>query len=70
MRAVQVVTLDGPGAVRINDVDAPTPKPHEVLIDVRAADGEAWAGERAPRRRRPTVRTVRGTPVARAGSWP
>ncbi|EFP56943.1 MULTISPECIES: NADPH:quinone oxidoreductase family protein [Dermacoccus] len=37
MRAVQVVTLDGPGAVRINDVDAPTPKPHEVLIDVRAA---------------------------------
>lgn len=37
MRAVQVTRLDGPSAVEINDVPEPEPKPHEVLIDVRAA---------------------------------
>lgn len=37
MRAVQVTRLDGPSAVEINDVPEPTPKPHEVLVEVRAA---------------------------------
>lgn len=37
MRAVQVTRLDGPSAVEINDVPEPQPKPHEVLIDVKAA---------------------------------
>ncbi|WP_235735487.1 NADPH:quinone oxidoreductase family protein [Nocardioides alcanivorans] len=35
MRAVQVTRLDGPEALEINDVPAPVPAAHEVLIDVR-----------------------------------
>lgn len=34
MRAVQVTRLDGPEALEINDVPAPEPDAHEVLIDV------------------------------------
>ncbi len=34
MRAVQVTRLDGPQALEINDVAAPQPAAHEVLIDV------------------------------------
>jgi len=34
MRAVQVTRLDGPEALEINDVPAPQPAEHEVLIDV------------------------------------
>lgn len=37
MRAVQIVTLDGPEAVRTVDVEAPVPGPGQVLIDVHAA---------------------------------
>lgn len=37
MRAVQVVSLDGPEAVRVTDVDDPRPAPNQVLIDVHAA---------------------------------
>ncbi|MEU6698802.1 NADPH:quinone oxidoreductase family protein [Pseudonocardia sp. NPDC046786] len=37
MRAVQVVELDGPSAVRINDVEPPVRGSGEVLIDVAAA---------------------------------
>lgn len=35
MRAVQVTRLDGPEALEINDIPAPEPAAHEVLIDVR-----------------------------------
>ncbi|WP_067430316.1 NADPH:quinone oxidoreductase family protein [Nocardioides jensenii] len=34
MRAVQVVSLDGPEALVVNDVPEPTPGPEEVLVDV------------------------------------
>lgn len=37
MRAVQVVELDGPGAVRVNEVDPPVRGDGEVLVDVAAA---------------------------------
>ncbi|MFP5072499.1 NADPH:quinone oxidoreductase family protein [Pseudonocardia nantongensis] len=37
MRAVQVVELDGPFAVRVNEVEGPTRGDGEVLIDVAAA---------------------------------
>jgi NADPH2:quinone reductase len=37
MRAVQVVTLDGPSAVEVRDVPEPVRQPDQVLIDVRAA---------------------------------
>jgi NADPH2:quinone reductase len=36
MRAVQVVRLDGPAAVEVNDVPEPEPGPDQVLIDVKA----------------------------------
>ncbi len=37
MRAVQVVALDGPAAVRVVDVPEPVRGPDQVLVDVRAA---------------------------------
>ena len=37
MRAVQVVRLEGPGAVELTEVDEPTAGPDQVLIDVAAA---------------------------------
>ena len=37
MRAVQVVRLDGPDSVEVNEVDEPTAGPGQVLIDVEAA---------------------------------
>lgn len=37
MRAVQVVTLDGPAAVVVREVPEPARGPEQVLIDVRAA---------------------------------
>ncbi|MFY0407105.1 NADPH:quinone oxidoreductase family protein [Solicola sp. PLA-1-18] len=37
MRAAQITTLDGPAAVTVTDVDAPTPTAEQVLIDVHAA---------------------------------
>ena len=37
MRAVQIVTLDGPSAVEVVDVPQPEPGPDQVLIRVRAA---------------------------------
>ena len=37
MRAAQVTRLDGPSAVEVNDIPAPTPSEREVLIDVVAA---------------------------------
>jgi NADPH2:quinone reductase len=37
MRAVQVVSLDGPDAVRVVEIEEPTPAPGQVLIDVHAA---------------------------------
>lgn len=37
MRAVQVVTHDGPEALVINDIPEPTPGPDDVLIDVHRA---------------------------------
>ncbi|MBN9734692.1 MULTISPECIES: NADPH:quinone oxidoreductase family protein [unclassified Pseudonocardia] len=37
MRAVQVVELDGPSAVRVNEVDPPVRGDGEVLVDVAAA---------------------------------
>ncbi len=37
MRAVQVVTLDGPSAVEVREVPEPVRQPDQVLIDVRAA---------------------------------
>ncbi|URN13841.1 hypothetical protein LUW77_28125 [Streptomyces radiopugnans] len=37
MRAVQVVSLDGPGAVRVADTGDPRPTPGQVLVDVHAA---------------------------------
>jgi NADPH2:quinone reductase len=37
MRAVQVVRLDGPDALEVNEVPEPEPTPDQVLIDVRAA---------------------------------
>ncbi len=37
MRAVQVVSLDGPEAVRVNEVEEPTPTGDQVLIDVESA---------------------------------
>jgi len=37
MRAVQVVTLDGPAAVEVRDVAEPVRQPDQVLIEVRAA---------------------------------
>ncbi|OJY53029.1 NADPH:quinone oxidoreductase family protein [Pseudonocardia sp. 73-21] len=37
MRAVQVVTLDGPSAVQVREVPEPVRQPEQVLIDVRAA---------------------------------
>ncbi|CAA9217468.1 MAG: FadB4 [uncultured Arthrobacter sp.] len=37
MRAVQIVTLDGPSAVEVRDVASPPPGPDQVLIRVRAA---------------------------------
>jgi NADPH2:quinone reductase len=37
MRAIQVVTLDGPRAVRVVDVDEPVPGDGQVLIEVHAA---------------------------------
>ncbi|MPY78639.1 MAG: zinc-binding dehydrogenase [Actinophytocola sp.] len=37
MRAVRITSLDGPRAVEIADVDAPTPDDDKILIDVHAA---------------------------------
>lgn len=37
MRAVHIATLDGPEAVSVVDIDTPSRKPHEVLIEVYAA---------------------------------
>ena len=37
MRAVQIVSLDGPSAVEVADVPQPEPGPDQVLIRVRAA---------------------------------
>ena len=37
MRAVQVVTHDGPEALVINDIPEPTPGPDDVLVDVHRA---------------------------------
>lgn len=37
MRAVQVVRLDGPDAVEVNEVDEPSAGPGQVLVDVEAA---------------------------------
>lgn len=37
MRAVQVVSLDGPDAVVVTEVEEPTPGPDQVLVDVEAA---------------------------------
>lgn len=37
MRAIQVVTLDGPRSVQLAEVDEPTPDAGQVLIDVHAA---------------------------------
>jgi NADPH2:quinone reductase len=37
MRAVRVHELTGPGALRVDDVPAPTPGPGQVLVEVRAA---------------------------------
>ena len=37
MRAVQVVALDGPGAVEVREVPEPRRRPDQVLVDVRAA---------------------------------
>jgi NADPH2:quinone reductase len=37
MRAVQIVTLDGPGAVRVVDLPDPEPGPDHVLVEVHAA---------------------------------
>lgn len=37
MKAVQIVSLDGPDALEIRDVDAPIPGPEQALIRVRAA---------------------------------
>jgi NADPH2:quinone reductase len=37
VRAIQVVSLDGPRAVRVADVDEPAPGQGEVLLDVHAA---------------------------------
>lgn len=37
MRAVQVVRLDGPGAVEVREVPEPVRGPEQVLVDVRAA---------------------------------
>ncbi|HSI27454.1 MAG TPA: NADPH:quinone oxidoreductase family protein [Aeromicrobium sp.] len=36
MRAAQIVSLDGPGALEVNDVDVPEPGPDQLLINVRA----------------------------------
>lgn len=36
MRAAQIVSLDGPGAVEVNDVDVPEPAPDQLLIKVHA----------------------------------
>jgi NADPH2:quinone reductase len=37
MRAIQIVSLDGPDAVQLNDVPNPEPGDGQVLIHVRAA---------------------------------
>lgn len=37
MRAIQVVTLDGPRSVKLAEVDEPTPAQDQVLVDVHAA---------------------------------
>src|SRR4051812_19727561 len=37
MRAVRVHELTGPGALRVDDIPAPTPGPGQVLVEVRAA---------------------------------
>jgi NADPH2:quinone reductase len=37
MRAVRVHELTGPGALRVDDVPAPSPGPGQVLVEVRAA---------------------------------
>jgi len=37
MRAIQIVSLDGPAAVQLNDVPEPKPSADQVLIRVRAA---------------------------------
>src|SRR5437588_6042233 len=38
MRAIQIVSLDGPGAVELNDVPEPSPSDAmPVVVDVRAA---------------------------------
>jgi NADPH:quinone reductase len=37
MRAVRVHELTGPSALRVDDVDAPSPGPGQILIDVQAA---------------------------------
>jgi NADPH2:quinone reductase len=36
MRAAQIVSLDGPGALKVNDVDVPEPAQDQLLIKVRA----------------------------------
>jgi NADPH2:quinone reductase len=37
MRAVRIHTLDGPGSLRVDDLDEPTAGAGDVLVDVRAA---------------------------------
>lgn len=37
MRAAMITTLDGPGAVELREVAEPTPKDHQVVIDVEYA---------------------------------
>jgi NADPH2:quinone reductase len=37
MRAMQLSATDGPGSLELRDVEAPSPGPGEVLIDVAYA---------------------------------
>ncbi|MEE1943175.1 NADPH:quinone oxidoreductase family protein [Streptomyces sp. TRM 70361] len=66
MRAAQVVSLDGPGAIRLTDLDAPRPTPQQVLIDVHAA-GVAYPDvllSRGEYQFRPELPFVPGSEVA------